>query len=73
LPDGTYIFKPKIPIWVKFWGGLAMPDVGVFMAILSIIRSNGIVFSYLVHFVAIWYNFSRFGMLYRQKSGNPDL
>jgi hypothetical protein len=51
--------------------GLAMEDVDIFMAILSIyIQLNGI-------FMAIWYilcflvYFSRFGILYREKSGNP--
>jgi hypothetical protein len=27
LPDGICIFKPKIPIWVNFEGGLAMEDI----------------------------------------------
>jgi hypothetical protein len=35
LPDGTYIFKPKIPLWVNV-EGLAMEDVGSFMTICSI-------------------------------------
>jgi hypothetical protein len=26
----------------------------------------------LVHFVFIWYIFSGFGIMYREKSGNPD-
>jgi hypothetical protein len=26
----------------------------------------------LVYFVAIWYIFPRFGILYQEKSGNPD-
>jgi hypothetical protein len=43
------------------------------IAILSILRQNGIFYGYLVHLVVIWYTFSRFGMLYREKSGNPDL
>jgi hypothetical protein len=63
LPDVTHIFKPKIPIWVTL--------VGIFMSICYI-------------FTAIWYTlwpfgifigdliyFSRFGMLYQEKSGNP--
>jgi hypothetical protein len=43
--------------------GLAMEDVGVFKAILSILRRNGIFYGHLVHFVVIWYIFSNFGML----------
>jgi hypothetical protein len=46
-----------------------MEDVCIFMAILSTLRPNGIFYDLLVHVVLIWYNFSRFGMLYREKSG----
>jgi hypothetical protein len=28
-------------------------------------------YGHLVYFVAIWYIFYRFGMLYQEKSGNP--
>jgi hypothetical protein len=41
-----------------------MEDVGIFMAILSNIRPNGIFCGHLVYF-------SRFGKLWREKSGNP--
>jgi hypothetical protein len=45
---------------------------GIDRAILSILRPNGTHFyRRLVHFVIIWYIFTRFGMLYREKSGNP--
>jgi hypothetical protein len=46
-----------------------MEDAGIF--ILSILRPNGVFYGHLVHFVVIWYIFSRLGMLYREKSGNP--
>jgi hypothetical protein len=49
-----------------------MEDVGVFRAILSILRPNGEFYEHSVQFVVIWFIFSRFGMLYREKSGNPD-
>jgi hypothetical protein len=39
--------------------------------LVSILRTNGIFYGNLGHFVAIWYIFTRFGMLYREKSGNP--
>jgi hypothetical protein len=66
LPDGTFLNqKSKFD---QILEGLVMQDVGIFRAILSILRSNGI---FYVHFVAIGYVFSRFGMLYREKSGNP--
>jgi hypothetical protein len=29
-------------------------------------------YGHLVYFTAIWCIFPRFGMLYREKSGNPD-
>jgi hypothetical protein len=34
-----------------------MEDVGIFMAILSNIRPNGIFLGHLVHFVVIWFIF----------------
>jgi hypothetical protein len=51
-----------------------MEDVGI-----PIIRPFGLFHGYLVYFVAIWHilllficiYFSRFGMLYQEKSGNP--
>jgi hypothetical protein len=64
------VFKPKIPVWVNL-EGLAAEDVGIF-------------FGHLVHFTAFCYilwtfgrirgnlvYFSRFGILYQEKSGNP--
>jgi hypothetical protein len=38
--------------------GLATEDVGICMAILSILRPNCIVYCHLVYFVVIWYIFS---------------
>jgi hypothetical protein len=51
--------------------GLEMENVGIFIAILSILPLNGICYGHLAHFGAILVYFSRFGMLYREKSGNP--
>jgi hypothetical protein len=48
-----------------------------FMDFWSILRTVGTFYGHLVYFTAIWYNlwpwsiFSRFGMLYQEKSGNP--
>jgi hypothetical protein len=39
--------------------GLAIEDVGLFN-------------DHLVYFMDIWYIFPRFGMLYKEKSGNPS-
>jgi hypothetical protein len=41
------------------------------MAIFYILRPIGNFRGHSVHFVVIWYIFSRFGMLYQEKSGNP--
>jgi hypothetical protein len=38
----------------------------IFWAILSILRPNGIFYGHLVHFVVIWYIFSRSGKFYRE-------
>jgi hypothetical protein len=38
---------------------------------LDILWRFGIFYDRLVHFVFIWYIFSGFGIMYREKSGNP--
>jgi hypothetical protein len=48
-----------------------MEDVGIFLAHLVFLGPLGIFFGHLVHFWVIWYIFTRFGMLYQEKSGNP--
>jgi hypothetical protein len=62
LPD--VYFQTKNPNFGKLWRALRWKKLVFFMAILSILRPNGIFYSHLVHFVVIWYIFSRFGMLY---------
>jgi hypothetical protein len=44
-----------------------MGPFGLFYGYVGISCGN------LVYFMVIWYIFSRFGMLYQEKSGNPDL
>jgi hypothetical protein len=68
-----YIFKPKIQIWVNFRG----PMIGKCFYILW---PFGIFYRHLEYFMTIWYTkyafvtfFSRFGIMYEEKSGNPDL
>jgi hypothetical protein len=58
-----YIFKPRIPILGKFWGGLRMENVGIVFGQLE--------FYTAIWFVALWYIFPRFGTLCQEKSGNP--
>jgi hypothetical protein len=52
-----FVFKPKIQIWVKF-GGSCTGRCWFILWTLGIVRGN------LVYF-------SRFGILYEEKSGNP--
>jgi hypothetical protein len=66
-----FVFKPKIQIWVNFGGSCNWrwlyilwtpgPFYGLFMYILW---TFGIIHGNLVYF-------SRFGILYQEKSGNP--
>jgi hypothetical protein len=42
-----------------------------FMALWSILRPFGIFCGHSVYLMVIWYSFSRFVMLYQEKSGNP--
>jgi hypothetical protein len=68
LPDGIF---PNQKHQLGFiLEGLAIEDVGILMAILSTLGPNCIVHGHLVLFVVILVYFSRFGMLYREKSGN---
>jgi hypothetical protein len=55
------VFKPKIPIWVKFGGA----QIGKcwyirYMAIWNILQTFGIFYDHLVQFVFSWYIFSFF-------------
>jgi hypothetical protein len=69
LPDG--IFSNKKPIWVNFGGS----GKGRCQYIL---QSFGLLCGHLVYFMGFWFIcwlfgiFFRFGMLYKEKSGNPD-
>jgi hypothetical protein len=44
-----------------------------FMNMWPILLPFDILYSHLVHFVAMWYIFPRFGILCQEKSGNPGL
>jgi hypothetical protein len=63
-----FVFKPKIPIWVNFGG----PCNGKCCYIGSILRQLETFYCHLVYSVVIWYIFPCFGILYLEKSGNPD-
>jgi hypothetical protein len=53
--------------------GLAVEDVGIFYGHFENYPAIWYFCVHLVHFVAIWYIFPRFGILYQEKSGNPGL
>jgi hypothetical protein len=65
-----YIFKQKIQIWVNFRrhcnGGC-----WYFLWPCCLLFGKMVYVCLLVHSVDIWYILPRFGMLYREKSGNP--
>jgi hypothetical protein len=69
LPDGI-VADQKSQVG-NILEGLGMDNVGIFWAILNCLRSLDIFYGPWVQFVKIWYMFSRFGMLYQAKSGNP--
>jgi hypothetical protein len=56
---------------VKFWRILQWKMMVYFMGTWSISPSFVIFYGHLESCVVIWYIFSRFGILYQDKSGNP--
>jgi hypothetical protein len=68
LPDG--IFSSQKSKFGKFLEGLATKDV---MAIWYILQPYGIFYGHLVYLLVIWYIFYRFGMLWQEKSGYPEI
>jgi hypothetical protein len=46
----------------KYWKVLQWMMLESFVAILFILRPNGIFYGHLVHFVVIWYIFPHFGI-----------
>jgi hypothetical protein len=61
---GWHIYKQKNPNLGKFWKDLLWNMLVYFMVIGSNLRPFGIFCGHLVYF-------SRFGMLYKEKSSNP--
>jgi hypothetical protein len=64
-------FQTKKPNLGKFWRALDWKMFIYFMPIWNNLWILGIFYDYLVNFVFIWYIFSGFGIMYREKSGNP--
>jgi hypothetical protein len=63
-------FQTKNPNLGKFWQVLHWKMLVYFMDTWSILRSLVIFYGHLVWFAVIWYIFSRFGILYKEKYGN---
>jgi hypothetical protein len=64
-----YILRPKIKVWVYFgwpWNGKRWYICGIFGILRGPVQQ-------FCTFYGILVNFSCFGMLYREKSGNPGL
>jgi hypothetical protein len=66
-------FQTKNPNLGEFWRVLQWKMMVYFMDTWSILRSFVRFYGHLVQFVIIWYIFSRFGILFQEKSGNPDV
>jgi hypothetical protein len=66
-------FQTKNPYLGKFWWVLQWKKLVNFRAMWSVLRPLGIFCGHSVYFTVIMkVYFSRFGMLYPEKSGNPD-
>jgi hypothetical protein len=63
--DYWNIFKPKFAIWENFGGSC---NGGCW----NILRPFDLFYFHLEYLMVIWNISSRFGMLYLEKSGNPD-
>jgi hypothetical protein len=67
-----FVFKPKIPIWVNFGAPYIGKCLYISWPFWNILRTWWIFYyGNLLHLVLIWCIFSGFGILYREKSGNP--
>jgi hypothetical protein len=64
-------FQTKNPNLGKFWRAMLCKIFVYFMDIWHILRSIGVFYDHLVHFVVIWYIYPHFGMLCQEQSGNP--
>jgi hypothetical protein len=66
-------FQNKNPNLGKFWRVLQWKILVYFTTIRSILRPLEINYCHLLYFVVVWYIFPRFGILYKEKSGNPGM
>jgi hypothetical protein len=66
-------FQTKNPDLGKFRRALDRKMLIYFINIWNILRTFCTFYDHLVHFVSIWCIFSGFGIMYKEKSGNPGL
>jgi hypothetical protein len=66
-------FQTKNPNSGQFWWALGWKMLTYLMGIWNILRTPGMFYDYLVHFVFSWYIIPSFGIMYQEKSGNPGL
>jgi hypothetical protein len=66
-------FQTKNPNLGKFWRVFQWRMLVLFYGYLVFLSQFGILCDCLVCFKIIWHSFSRFGILYQETSGNPDL
>jgi hypothetical protein len=64
-------FQTKNPNLGKFWRVLEWDKLVYSIAIRNILRPLGVHLWAFGNLVAIWHIFSRFGILCRERSGNP--
>jgi hypothetical protein len=77
LPDGIFsnrksqFFQTENPNLDKFGRVLQWKELVYFIAIWPILQHFGKFCGHLVHFMVFLGFFTRFGLLYEEKSGNP--
>jgi hypothetical protein len=69
---GYNLFPNKSQFFFIFEGP-GIENLGIFYGHFGILRSFGVFYGHLVNIVVIWYIFFHFGILHREKSGNPTL
>jgi hypothetical protein len=71
LPDG--LFSDQKSLFGNILEDLGMEYVVLFSGHLEYFKTIGHILWAFGNFIAIWYILPRFGTLYKEKSGNPDL
>jgi hypothetical protein len=68
-----FYFQSKNPNLGKVWSAFPRLEMLIYFTFLcNILQTFGISYDHLVHFAFCWYIFSGFGIVFQEKSGNPD-